>query len=268
MKSAMIPLPDNPNVVDFLSLVNTATKDALMSDIEARFAAGHGFSVATLNLDHITKLRQRPDFVTAYRQHSHVVADGNPIVWMLRLTGRNVELVPGSELIEPLSALAARMDVSVALFGSDAATLDQSAAALEASHPGLRVVCKIAPPMGFDPASDAAAASLKQIQSSGARLCFVALGAPKQEFLAARAADLVPACGFVSIGAGLDFIAGTQTRAPVWVRRIAMEWFWRMATNPSRLARRYWDCFVVMLQMLGLILQKRSRQGKRHKGHE
>ena len=75
---------------------------------------------------------------------------------------------------------------------------------------------------------------------------FLALGAPKQEILAARGLTLQPALGFVSIGAGLDFIAGAQTRAPLWVRRIAMEWAWRMASHPRRLARRYLDCAAIL----------------------
>ena len=55
--------------------------------------------------------------------------------------------------------------------------------------------------------------------ASGARICLLALGAPKQEILAARGFARHPQLGFLSIGAGLDFIAGHQTRAPVWVRK-------------------------------------------------
>ena len=52
--------------------------------------------------------------------------------------------------------------------------------------------------------------------------------------------------GFVSIGAGLDFLAGSQTRAPAWVRAIAMEWLWRMLANPRRLALRYLRCALIL----------------------
>jgi len=52
----------------------------------------------------------------------------------------------------------------------------------------------------------------------------------------------VPGCGLVSIGAGLDFSAGSQTRAPLILRKLALEWLWRMLSNPRRLARRYLLC--------------------------
>ena len=224
------------------ALVNRGWRAALLDEVEGHLARGEGFALATLNLDHVVKLRRDPDFRAAYARHSHVVADGNPVVWLLRLAGRQVELIPGSDLVVPLAATAARLDVPVALVGSTPEVLDRAAARLQADHPGLRVSCRIAPPMGYDPAGPAAADDLARVAASGARLCFLALGAPKQEILAARAAELAPGLGVVSVGAGLDFVAGQQRRAPRWVRRIAMEWLWRMLSNPLRLTGRYALC--------------------------
>ena len=232
------------------------TRADLLDDIARHFEDGRGFTLATLNLDHCVKLGRDPAFRDAYRAHSHVVADGNPIVWLSRRAGREVDLIPGSELIDPLSALAARKDVPVALFGSTQETLAAAATALEARHPGLRVVARLAPPHGFDVESAAADAMIEELGQSGARLCFLALGAPKQERFAIRAATALPSCGFVSIGAGLDFIAGTQTRAPRLVRRLKMEWLWRMALNPRRLTARYAACAAI----LPGLMQEASRQ--------
>jgi len=75
---------------------------------------------------------------------------------------------------------------------------------------------------------------------------FLALGAPKQERFAARAQQTLGAVGFLSIGAGLDFVSGAQRRAPAWVRAIAAEWLWRMLSNPRRLAARYGACLAAL----------------------
>ena len=230
-----------------LALVNFPTEAALLADIEVRLKRGQGFAIATLNLDHVVKMRRNAGFLRAYRAHSHVVADGNPIVWLSRLSGRGeVSLVPGSELIEPVAALAARLGTPLAFLGSTDTVLRAAAQALEADHPGLKVAACLAPPYGFDPDGEAADRMLDQVVASGARICLLALGAPKQEVLAARGIARHPQMGFLSIGAGLDFIAGHQTRAPVWVRKIAMEWLWRMLSNPRRLARRYLDCALIL----------------------
>lgn len=232
-----------------LALVTTPTRAGLLAEIEARLAARQGFSVATLNLDHMVKLRGDPAFRDAYVRHSHVVADGNPVVWLSRLAGRPVELVPGSELVQPLAAIAARHDVPVALMGSTDAALAAAADRLQAAHPGLRVVARIAPGFGFDPDGAEAEACIEALEACGARLCLIALGAPRQERFAVRAAARLGQTGFVSVGAGLDFIAGTQRRAPGWVRRISMEWAWRMLNDPVRLTRRYAACFAILPEL-------------------
>lgn len=226
--------------------INAPDAAALLSAVEARLRAGEGFAVATVNLDHMVKLRGDQAFRAAYARQTYVVADGNPIVWLCALAGRKVDLTPGSELVTPLCALAARLGAPLALLGANDETLDAAAARLEADHPGLKVVAKIAPPYGFDPNGAGADACLEQVAASGAQLCLLALGAPKQEILAARALDKVPGCGFVSVGAGVDFVTGAQVRAPVWVRRLAMEWLWRLASSPRRLFGRYLGCALIL----------------------
>lgn len=216
---------------------------ALERELRTRFAAGEGFALATLNLDHLTKLRIAGPFRAAYDAQDLVTADGNPIVWCSRLAGQPVELLPGSDMILPICRIAAEMAVPLGLVGSTDESLAGAAGALEAQVPGLRVVAKVAPPMGFDPAGPAADKILQGLSEAGVRLCFLALGAPKQEILAARGRQIAPEIGFASIGAGLDFLSGQQTRAPVWVRRLALEWLWRLLGSPRRMAARYGAAF-------------------------
>lgn len=226
--------------------VNMPDRPALMAEIARRLRAGQGFALATINLDHLVKLRQDRSFRDAYAGQDLVVADGNPIVWLSRLAGRPVSLVTGSDLVIPLARLAAQEDIGIALVGTTDAALAAAATALQQQAPGCRILARIAPPMGFDPDSDGAGDLLRQVRGSGARLCFLALGAPKQERLAARGRTEAAEIGFASIGAGLDFLAGNQTRAPQWVRRLALEWAWRMLSAPRRLVPRYAKCAAIL----------------------
>ncbi len=219
---------------------------ALLTEAKARLVDGRGFALATINLDHLVKLKADAGFRRAYAAQDLVVADGNPIVWLSRLARRPVQLVPGSEMVVPLARLAAQAGAKVALLGSTEAALAAAAEALRAEVPGLDIALQIAPPMGFDPDGTEAAGMLRLLETSGIGLTFLALGAPKQERLAARGRDLAPHVGFACIGAGLDFLAGTQTRAPEWVQQIAMEWAWRLLHAPGRLAGRYWACFKIL----------------------
>ncbi|RFU14262.1 glycosyltransferase [Rhodobacteraceae bacterium W635] len=223
--------------------VNVADWPALEAALRARIAARQGFAIATLNLDHLTKLSPPSPFRAAYDAQDFVTADGRPVVWCARLAGQPVDLLPGSDLIQPLCRLAADQDLAIGLVGSTQDSLAGAADALRARIPGLRVAARIAPDMGFDPHSPEADAILRRLDAAGVRLCFLALGAPKQEMLAARGRRVTPGMGFASIGAGLDFLSGHQRRAPLWIRRLALEWLWRLLSSPGRLARRYARAF-------------------------
>lgn len=226
--------------------VNVPDSTALLGQVRAHLANRRGFALATINLDHLVKLRRDLAFRDAYAAQDMVCADGNPIVWLSRLAGSSVSLVPGSDMVLPLARAAADEGVPIALMGSTPETLRDAAAYMQANIPGLRVAATIAPPMGFDPMGDPAARILDELADSGAGLVFVALGAPKQEMFAAHGRLRTPGLGFASIGAGLDFFTGRQVRAPKWVRAIAMEWLWRMLQNPRRLARRYAECALIL----------------------
>ena len=244
---------------DAAVVVNVSTRAALFQALRSRCAKGEGFALATLNLDHLTKLPRDTAFAAAYDAQDLIVADGRPVVWLSRLAKQPVELIPGSDLCE----LAAELSLPIAFFGSDEDALQRAAEALRTRAPGLEICHIAAPPMGFDPRGTAADAALRDITTSGARLCFLALGAPKQEILAARGREIAPGVGFASVGAGLDFLddlpapeamegagldflAGRQRRAPKWMRMLALEWLWRALQNPTRMVPRYARCFAIL----------------------
>lgn len=226
--------------------VNAIDRPALLHAVRSRVRQGSGFAVATVNLDHLVKLRTSNDFRHAYACQDLITADGHPIVWLSRLTGHPVSLVTGSDLVDPLADLAVQEDVPVALVGATRETLALVSAKLAARHPGLAIVTCLAPGQGFDPYGAEADELIEALCASGARLAFVALGAPRQEMFAARCREALPGIGFVSVGAGLDFVAGHQRRAPIWVRRLALEWLWRMLSEPRRLGGRYLQCAIAL----------------------
>ncbi|MGV8954716.1 MAG: WecB/TagA/CpsF family glycosyltransferase [Cypionkella sp.] len=237
--------------------VNIPDKATLLSTVAARLAAHQGFALATINLDHLVKLGSNPAFRAAYAAQDFVVADGNPIVWLSRLARKPVQLVPGSDMVIPMARLAADAGVGVALIGTTDAALDAAAAAMIKVIPNLAITMLHAPPMGFDPESAAAASIFREMSARNVGLCFVALAAPKQEIFTAHGRSLAPQIGFASIGAGLDFLSGTQTRAPAWLRAIAMEWLWRAVTSPRRMIPRYAACFAILPAQIKNALDQR-----------
>lgn len=226
--------------------VNLSDRPALDAAVSERLAAREGFALATVNLDHLVKLRESHDFARAYAGQDFITADGRPIVWLSRLAGRPVELLPGSDLVTPLCRMAADAGVPVALVGSTDAALEDARAYLTARIPGLAVPLCIAPSVPFDPDGEEAAEILHRLEAARIGLCLLALGAPRQEALALRGRSLAPGVGFASIGAGLDFLGGHQRRAPLWMRRAGLEWLWRALSSPRRLVPRYAACAAIL----------------------
>ncbi|MBV2359555.1 WecB/TagA/CpsF family glycosyltransferase [Thalassococcus sp. CAU 1522] len=234
------------SIADQIIAVNVPSWAALEARVAERLARKRGFALATINLDHIVKLRRSSAFRAAYAQQDLVCADGNPVVWMSRIAGRPVALIPGSDAILPLARIAAKQGVRLGLVGSTEPVLRAAKSYLEREIRDLEVALTVAPPMGFDPEGDEARAIHARLADAGVGLCFVALGAPKQEIFAALGRREAPQIGYASIGAGLDFFAGTQQRAPLWVRRMALEWLWRAASAPRRLGPRYLECLAIL----------------------
>lgn len=218
------------NIGKQADLVHLVTFDAL---------TGRGGTVFTLNLDHLVKLEHDPAFRAAYAQATYVSADGAPVVAMARRQGANLVRVTGADLVRPLCGAAALARIPVHFFGTSPETLATSVAVLRCEYPRLVVADFESPPFGFSPFGIDARAAAERIAASGARICFVALGAPKQEIFAEFARRWAPGVTFVCIGAALDFIGGRQSRAPQALQMAGLEWVWRLVHDPRRLGKRY-----------------------------
>jgi len=161
--------------------------------------------------------------------------DGVGAVWAARRQGaRGAERVAGIELAEALLAEAARVGASVYLLGAAPGVAAEAAQVLKARMPGLVVA---GTNHGyFTPAEEAGVVA--SVRASGAGLLLVALGAPRQEvFLTRHRAELqVPLA--LGVGGSFDVWAGRVRRAPAAVRRLGVEWLYRLLTDPRRLRRQ------------------------------
>jgi exopolysaccharide biosynthesis WecB/TagA/CpsF family protein len=229
--------------------VNVANQDDLIREVIDRVNDGEGFTVATLNLDHLVKRRHDAAFRATYARITLVTADGAPIVALGRRQAPQLHRATGADLLSPLCARAADEGIPIYLFGSTEYSLVTAAARLRQLYPRINICGLEAPPQGFDPFSEEAKACAARIASSGARLCFVCLGAPKQEFFADLIVQAHPGIGCLCVGAALDFVAQTQRRAPGFMRRLGVEWFWRLASQPRRMAWRYAACAALLLEI-------------------
>lgn len=223
--------------VDFLGLAfDMLTPDQVRNWLAGRDADSPYAYVVTPNVDHMIRLRDAPaDVRRAYADADLRLCDSRVLQRLAAFAGAQLTVVPGSDLTAELFRAVLRGGDAVCLIGGE----DGDAARLMNIFPGITVV-QHCPPMGLRRDAEARARAIDAAVAAGSRAVLFAVGSPQQELLARAMADRPDARGTaLCIGASIDFLLGTQTRAPKLVQRLSMEWAWRLLTDPRRLARRY-----------------------------
>ncbi len=207
------------------------------ADCIARRAATEPFGyVTTPNADHLVRLSRRPDLLPLYQDAMLRLLDSRVVARLARLVGLTAPRVaPGSDLTALLLTRHLPPDEAITIVGLAAHCLPALVARC-----GIAAPAHLDPPLGFEHDAAAMRTAVQFVLSHPARFVFLALGSPRQEMLAAaiRATGRASGVG-LCIGASLEFIAGVQCRAPVWMQRAGLEWLHRLSRHPLRLARRY-----------------------------
>jgi len=231
---------------------------ALILDAAGRDAPAHAY-VCAANVHTVSLARRDPAFREVLNGALLAVPDGQPLVWAHRILGGRqlTERVYGPTLMLKLCEGAAARGLPVYLYGGVGGVPDKLALVLKQRWPELKIAGAFAPPFGERSSEDPALRQeIEAINSSGARLLFVALGAPKQErFMHAHSARIRALQ--IGVGAAFDFHSGRVPQAPAWMQQAGLEWFYRFCAEPRRLWKRYlfYNPYFIMrltLQRLGL----------------
>lgn len=209
--------------------------------------------VVTPNVDHAVMFQSNPRLRDAYADAALVLADGAPVIWASRLLRRRLpERVAGSDLAPALFQRAsdARASLRVFLLGAAPGVAERAAANIAQRWPGVKVVGILSPPLGFEKSPEENNAIYAEIAAAQPDLLVLGLGAPKQELWVHEHADRLQAKVALCIGATIDFLAGEKKRAPRWMQRMGLEWFHRLASEPGRLAKRYFHDAWVFPQLV------------------
>jgi exopolysaccharide biosynthesis WecB/TagA/CpsF family protein len=192
--------------------------------------------VVTPNADHLVRLAREPRMRTLYGAASLRLLDSRVVARLARLAGLSAPaVVPGSDLTSHLVREVMAPDEPVTILGLTPEALSRLVA-----RTGLRRVAHHNPPMGFERDPAAFETAVRFIEENPARFTFLAVGSPRQCMVAHAVAERGRARGIgLCIGASLLFLSGEERRAPRPVQQAGLEWVWRLAQDPRRLARRY-----------------------------
>ncbi len=214
--------------------------DRIIELIRMGRADGRTRQVATVNADFVVKAAEDPELRFILQESDLATPDGMPLVWGARALGVDIEeRVAGADMIPALATKAAENGLSIYLFGSVDGVAEKAAEILKDNNPGLNIVGTASPP--FTSLIDMDPKYVEDIRAKKPDILLVALGNPKQEKFISMHKNKLGAAVAIGIGGTLDFIAGKQTRAPIWMQNTGTEWMFRMFSDPKRLVERYYN---------------------------
>lgn len=217
--------------------IDAVDMDLACSRIREFVRAGIPRQIVTANLDFLRLGTQDRPFRDLVNSSSMVVADGMPLVWASRLLRTPLpERVAGVDLVTACAGLAAEHGYRVFLLGAAPGVADTAANVLRKRYPTLRIVGTHSPPSLSE---DDDRETLSRIREAQPDILLVAFGAPRQErWIRKHMHDLgVPVC--MGVGGSFDMLSGRVSRAPRWMQRAGLEWFYRFIEEPGRLWQRY-----------------------------
>ena len=215
--------------------IDALTLAGALDAIEALSARGGG-AVFTPNVDHIVNVDANPRLRAAYDAADIAIADGQWVVWASKLLGTPLPAkISGSDLVLPLARMAAGRKRSLYLLGGAPGAAAEAAARLQ-RETSVRIAGFESPRIDLSAPDDSLA---ERIAATRADFVLVALGCPKQELWIQRYRERLRPAVLLGVGGTLEFVAGMMPRAPAWMSRAGLEWLFRLALEPRRLARRY-----------------------------
>lgn len=218
---------------------HVVTAEEAIEELEVLVAEGHGGYVVTPNVDHVVQAEDSEALRAAYDDASLSLVDGQPLIWLSKMLGEPFpEKISGSDFVPLVVDRAAERGWRLFFLGAAEGVGARAAEVLRDRYPGIDIVVH-SPSFGFEQDPDETARVLGMIQNADPQVLVLALGCPKQELLMHRWRDQLGATIAIGSGATLDFIAGNVSRSPTWMSDAGLEWLYRLAREPRRLAHRY-----------------------------
>ena len=256
-----------PGTVALFGLpITNVTMAQAVARVEEQILSGETHQIATANLDFARNSLKDQYLQRIICDCSMVLPDGAPMLWASTLFGMPLkERVTGVDLIPELAKLSAKRGYGICLLGSSEESSKRAVEALESLYPGVRIVGRICPEIAPLHEMDTERL-LREIDAVNPDILLVAFGNPKQEIWIHRYRSRLRVPVAIGIGGALDMIGGRLKRAPRWVQRLQMEWFFRMAQEPFRLLPRYvGDAFALVLHLpMGLAANRLQPEERRH----
>lgn len=234
-----------------LNFYNKSIKE-LVIDLDKEIESGNKVSIFTPNVDHIINNYEDRKARKLYEQGKYIVADGWPLVVSGKFKKIKIHRITGVDLMDKLLTTSNDERYSIYFLGGTNKTLEKLTVNIKKEYPNIEYIgCH----NGFFNDDNKV---IDDINKYKIKILFVGMGNPKQEIWIKENFDLINANLMIGVGGAINIFSGEVQRAPLWVQKIGMEWFYRFSKEPKRLFSRY---FIKYPKFLKILLKEFWRNG-------
>lgn len=214
--------------------IDNVVEDEALEHIASFIAEGGPHQVSTANPEFLMEARRNPAFRAVLQQAALVTPDGFGLLLAARWLGTPLRgRVTGVELTLRIAERAARLGWRIFLLGAAPGVAEHAAQVLQERYAGLRIAgCYAGSPQARH------APFLRQVVGAAQPdVLLVAYGHPAQDLWIAHNQPQLAVPVAIGVGGTFDYLAGRVPRAPTWLRRLGLEWLYRLARQPQRWRR-------------------------------
>lgn len=224
--------------INFLGIpVDAFSMDDTIQRIDEAIETKKRINHVVINAGKVVSMQKDINLYNSVVSCDIINADGQSIVWAARFLGKYLPgRVAGIDLMQELVHLSALRKYKCFFLGAREEVL-RKVVSIYSDKYGSSIIGGYR--NGYFTETEEQEVA-KQIASSGAQILFVAITSPRKENFLFNYRDILSTVNFtMGVGGSFDVIAGITKRAPNWMQRIGMEWFYRFAQEPKRMWRRY-----------------------------
>jgi N-acetylglucosaminyldiphosphoundecaprenol N-acetyl-beta-D-mannosaminyltransferase len=191
-----------------------------------------------------------------YNSADLTLCDGVPLIWASRFLGKEIlrGRVTGLDLLPQYIERCYQKQFSMFFLGAAEGVALEFKMQLETKYPGIKVVGVYSPPYAKQFSAEENQKMIDSINAAQPDILWVSLTAPKQDYWIEQHYQELTSTINIGIGAALDVAVGKFNRAPVWMQKNGLEWFYRFIKEPKRLFRRY---FIEAPAFIPIILKQK-----------
>jgi len=226
-----------PKIHILNTIIHNLTMKETLSLVEETIASKDQIHHVVVNAGKIVQMQKDLALRESVNNSDIINADGQAVVWASKFLGHPLkERVAGIDLMENLVALAHENGHKIFLFGAEE-TIVKKVAKIYKDQYNNGIVAGYRNGFFKD---DEEAGIAQEIADSGAQMLFVAITSPIKEHFLYRHKEILKNVNWVmGVGGSFDVVAGKTKRAPQWMQKIGLEWFYRFLQEPSRMWKRY-----------------------------